>query len=208
MKEKNYMGLISWSKSYCNKPQEMFGTEVKTCNPITLCIDTADEDRTLSHNYYHERSNIVKIEMTPVQWAEFLTSGNSQGVPVTLTYVNGKKMDNVENENIVDQFTKESEKSFDSFEESLKSLKETISNKLAEGKVFTKKEMQEMFNKIDTAQRNCGANVDFVKDSFQENMQNIVTKAKAEVSAFCETKALEYGKDFIKNNIITIGDKK
>ena len=79
-KEEDYMGMISWSK-LSGGARPMFGTEIETANPIRLTISHAEEIRDLSRYWFHPKKKIVEIEMTPIQWAEFLTSGNTSGIP-------------------------------------------------------------------------------------------------------------------------------
>ena len=83
-KTEDYMGMVSWARSCNASSRNLFGTEIKTNNPITLRINKAEEIRDLSRNWYHSLEQIVEIEMSPVQWAEFLTSGNTSGVPCTI----------------------------------------------------------------------------------------------------------------------------
>jgi len=205
--ERNYMGIMSWSRTSCNPAKTMFGTEVKTNNPVSLTISTAEEERSLSSNSYYGKKKIIEVEMTPIQWAEFLTSGNTSGVPVTLVKVNNEFMDKVENNDVIDQFSSETKVAFDAFEESLSELKSTIGKKLDQGKTLTKTELKEMMRSIDIYRKNCRSNVNFVKDCFTEEMTSIVVKARAEISAYCETETRKYGLASIKEKNLTLEDK-
>ena len=49
---------------------------------------------------------------------------------------------------------------------------------------------------------NAISNVDFVKDSFKEDMNNIVGKAKAEFNAYVENRIHEIGIESIKKDSV------
>ena len=189
-RNEDYMGMISWSKSYNASPRNLFGTEIKTDNPITLRISKAEETRNLSRNWYHSLGQIVEIEMSPIQWAEFLTSGNTSGTPCTIRYIGGQRMSDPKETEIFNDYNEEVEEHFDKFKEIEDIVKGAIDSK----KPMGMKDLSSLLNKI----HNAMTNVDFVKDSFKEDMNNIVGKAKAEFNAYVENRIHEIGIEEIK----------
>ena len=189
-RNEDYMGMISWSKSYNASPRNLFGTEIKTDNPITLRISKAEETRNLSRNWYHSLGQIVEIEMSPIQWAEFLTSGNTSGTPCTIRYIGGQRMSDPKETEIFNDYNVEVEEHFDKFKEIEDIVKGAIDSK----KPMGMKDLSSLLNKI----HNAMTNVDFVKDSFKEDMNNIVGKAKAEFNAYVENRIHEIGIEEIK----------
>jgi len=199
-RNEDYMGMISWSKSYNASPRNLFGTEIKTDNPITLRINKAEETRDLSRNWYHSLGQIVEIEMSPIQWAEFLTSGNTSGTPCTIRYIGGQRMSDPKETEIFNDYNEEVEEHFDKFKEIEDIVKGAINSK----KPMEMKDLSSLLNKI----HNAIANVDFVKDSFKEDMNNIVGKAKAEFNAYVENRIHEIGIEEIKKgNVKFLEDK-
>ena len=193
-RKEDYMGMISWSKCCNGSARSMFGTEIKTSNPIKLEICHAEECRNLSSNWYFPRKQIVEIELSPIQWAEFLTSGNTEGVPCTLKYVDGQRMSEPKDTEIFNNYNEEVEEHFDKFKEIEDIVKCAIDSK----KPMGMKDLSSLLNKI----HNAMANVDFVKDSFKEDMNEIVTKAKAEFNAYVENRIHEIGIESIKNDSV------
>lgn len=193
-RNEDYMGMIGWSKSYNSSPRSMFGTEIKTENPITLRISHAEESRNLSRNWYYPQKQIVEIEMSPIQWAEFLTSGNTSGVPCTIRYIGGQKMSEPKDTEIFNDYNEEVEEHFDKFKEIEDIVKGAIDSK----KPMGMKDLSVLLNKIHLAM----ANVDFVKNSFKEDMNKIITKAKAEFNAYVENRIHEIGIETIKNDSV------
>ena len=199
-RNEDYMGMISWSKSYNASPRNLFGTEIKTDNPITLRISKAEETRDLSRNWYHSLGQIVEIEMSPIQWAEFLTSGNTSGTPCTIRYIGGQRMSDPKETEMFNDYNEEVEEHFDKFKEIEDVVKSAIDSK----KPMGLKDLSSLLNKI----HNAIANVDFVKDSFKEDMNNIVGKAKAEFNAYVENRIHEIGiESFKKDSVKFLEDK-
>ena len=199
-RNEDYMGMVSWSKSYNASPRNLFGTEIKTDNPITLKISKAEETRDLSRNWYHSLGQIVEIEMSPIQWAEFLTSGNTSGVPCTIRYIGGQRMSDPKETEIFNDYNEEVEEHFDKFKEIEDVVKSAIDSK----KPMGLKDLSSLLNKI----HNAIAKVDFVRDSFKEDMGKIVGKAKAEFNAYVENRIHEIGiEELKKENIKFLEDK-
>ena len=198
-RNEDYMGMVSWSKSYNASPRNLFGTEIKTDNPITLRISKAEETRNLSKNWYHSLGQIVEIEMSPIQWAEFLTSGNTSGTPCTIRYIGGQRMSDPKETEMFNDYNEEVEEHFDKFKEIEDIVKGAINSK----KPMGMKDLSSLLNKI----HNAMANVDFVKDSFKEDMNNIVTKAKAEFNAYVENRIHEIGIESLKSDAVKFLEK-
>ena len=193
-RNEDYMGMISWSKSYNASPRNLFGTEIKTDNPITLRINKAEETRDLSRNWYHSLGQVVEIEMSPIQWAEFLTSGNTSGTPCTIRYIGGQRMSEPKDTEIFNDYNEEVENHFDKFKDIENIVKDAIDSK----KPMGMKDLNSLLCKI----HNAISNVDFVKDSFKEDMNVIVGKAKAEFNAYVENRIHEIGIETIKKDSV------
>lgn len=206
-KQEDYMGKISWSRVMCSHPQPMFGTEIKTSNPVKIEITNASEERGLNRNWFFTEERIVELEMTPIQWAEFLTSGNTEGVPCTLKFIRGQGiLSEPKVEDVKKVFNNEVEQHFDEIKEDfsvLSSKVKALSMKI--GKTNTK-ELEDLLYKLNM---NITSNMDYIKKSFKEEMTKMVGKAKAEFNAFIETRVHEIGiEELKKGNVSFLEDKK
>lgn len=199
-KKEDYMGMVSWHRNM-GTPKTLFGTEIQS-NPITLTIKRATECRELSRNWYHSDKQLVEIEMSPIQWAEFLTNGNTDGVPCTIVRVEGKQMSEPKVSEIAKQYNQEVEESFDRFDNSFKEIADIIKSTLNENKSMGKRQMEEILHMIDNARHKVVADAKYVKSSFKEDMEEMVTKAKAEFNAYVENRIYEIGVDTIKKDAV------
>lgn len=202
-KQKDYMGIISWSRLNCGSARPHFGTEVKTSHPISLKISTAKESRNLSSNWYFADKRIIEVEMSPIQWAEFLTSGNTTGVPCTLKWLVGKGfMSEPQETTLKEDYNKEVEESFDKFGKSFDKVAKTLKEQIDTNKPMGKKALEELLREIEILKELTTGNIKFVKDSFKEDMSKIVTQAKAEFNAYIENRVHEIGiEEFKKGNV-------
>ena len=203
-KQEDYMGMISWSRISCGSARPHFGTEVKTSHPIRLEISTAKESRELSHNWYFADKRIIEVEMSPIQWAEFLTSGNTTGVPCTLNWLVGKGfMSEPQETKLKEDYNKEVDKAFDKFGDSFDKVAKTLKEQIDTNKPMGKKALEELLREVEILKNLATGNIKFVKDSFKEDMSKIVTQAKAEFNAYVENRIHEIGIEELKKGNVS-----
>ena len=208
-KQEDYMGMISWSRLSCGSAIPHFGTEVKTSHPIRLEISSAKESRDLSRNWYFADKRIIEVEMSPIQWAEFLTSGNTTGVPCTLKWLDGKGFISEPQETTIkEDYNKEVEESFDKFGESFDKVAKTLKEQIDTNKPMGKKALEELLREIGILKELATGNIKFVKDSFKEDMSKIVTQAKAEFNAYVENRVHEIGIEELKKGNVSFLENK
>ena len=206
-KSEDYMGMISWHKN-TGTPKTLFGTEIQS-NPITITIKRATECRELNRNWYLEHGKLVEIEMSPIQWAEFLVSGNTSGVPCTLRWlIKEGYMSEPKAPEIAKQYDDEVKLAFDEFGNSLDKISNLVKSVLDSNKSMTKKQMEELLSIIDVSKHKVVADAEYVKESFKEDMEGMVTKAKAEFNAYVENRVHEIGiEELKKGNVKFLEDK-
>ena len=201
--QKDYMGCISWSRIMCGAPQAMFGSEIKTSNPIHIRIDAA---KIVKHGACDEtilpaNRPYIDIEMTPVQWAEFLTSGAcGEGVPCTVMRIGGKSTSKVEEHSIAEAYDIAVKERFDEFDAGMRRFEKIIETALGEGKALTKTQLKEMLHDMDCFRHNAVANVRYTQTRFKEDMAKVVCKARAEVNAYAERVLVNTGVKCLMND--------
>ncbi len=197
-KREPYMGKIAWSRCDSSRGHRLFGTDVKPLTTICLRINTAVQERNLSNTYIFSDKKIIEIEMSPLQWAEFLTAGNTDGVPCTLKYAEGKRLPEVPNDTQIQHFEDEVQNGFEQFENNLKNIETVLQEFLKEGKPVGKKQLQELLKQVEIYKTNTTSNLKFIQEQFQDTLGKMVVEAKTEVNAFVETKIMETGLNKLK----------
>lgn len=209
VEKKDYMGTISWSKASCGAPQSFFGTEIKSMTPIRIDINEAEKVRDFSRYYYYPRRKIISIELTPVQWAEFLTSPNQySGVPCTITQIYDKRIERPSDSKFKEHYNAEANEAIDNFKKSFDKIGDYLENAIASGKPLGKKALEELLGSVKTLKENTVSNLNFVRDSFEEDMEEITVKAKAEFNAYCENRVNQIGLDAINSGAVQFLENK
>ena len=93
-----------------------------------------------------------------------------------------------------EQYDKELNESFKAFSE----IEDTVKSAIDSGKPMGKKSLESLLWKIHRAV----ADSDFVRKSFKEDMDKIVTKAKAEFNAYVENRMYQIGADAISSDSV------
>lgn len=138
--------------------------------------------------------------MTPSQWAEFLTAGHvDDGVPCTITRLNGKSMSRVEMRNVAEEYGNHINEKFEDFQKGIKRFEDEIEHTLESGKSMGKTQMKELLHFMKCFRENAPANLKYAHDRFREDMANMVVKAKAEINAYAELRLGDYGVKCIMN---------
>lgn len=152
----------------------------------------------LNRDWIHgETTPIIEIEMSMAQFGALVSSfGDGSGVPVTLRYANGKQVQKppyaprtAESLREVEEAT---DRVFDRVADSVASLRKAFNQKA--GRV----EMADQLRKVEWSVESAKPTTRFIAKSFTEHVENVVTKARADIEATAQMAAargIESGED-------------
>ena len=83
-------GMLSVNRVTSSHGISLFQSDLKHRATIRIVLESADRHRDLSHDYVHGRKHLVELEMSLAQWASFVSSMNTSGVPVTIRSLPGQ----------------------------------------------------------------------------------------------------------------------
>jgi len=191
-KEHPSYGVISWSR--CTGGNiTLFGSDVRHNNFISLKISSAIFARDLASDWVHEKRHIVEVYLSPVQFAEFVSSPNTSPVPCTLKYTREEGV--IESDDFepkVETFKKE-------FREDIQEIVERLSNlvikakEVAEAPRAKKSELRELQNMVNRIEVSLKSDMPFVYEQFAKQLSKTVLSAKSEVEAYIEHRIREAG---------------
>lgn len=186
-------GVVGFYRYTSSGGQNFFGSAIKSATGIGLSIKTASRYRHLNNDWIHGEEEVLRVEMSPNQFAELITSMNmGDGVPCTITRLNGKRMEEPPETHIRaqfdDEFKKDVAKTVGDAEEKLKDLK-TLLEKPSLGK----KDREEIFKVVSGIVQHVRGGLPFIQQQFNEAMDKVVTSARAEVESFMEQKIRSLG---------------
>ena len=186
-------GAITITRCDSARGEPLFGSSLKHNHVMTLTVSHASARRSLNEDRHYPTKVIVKVDLSPVQFAEMITSiGRGEGVPCTLRRIGGQSIPAPPYTHKHAQFSKE-------FREDVKEVAERVDEALAfardlRGKATaTKGDRDKLVGMLEMLRQSIGSNLPFVLDQFHEQMSKSVHEAKGEVEAFVQHRIFESG---------------
>ena len=188
--------MVQFSRRH-GDPGRLFGSSLKSHEShVTLKVARAKRIHSLGYDRFHAgtRGDIVELDLSAAQFAELLTTMNvGSGVPCTLRYIEGKRIQDPPDMKL------EVEKVQDSFKQDMKDLAEKCDKDVAdvtallEKKSLNKADREEILKKFYMVMMQVKQNVPFMLEQFEEATGKVVTHAKAEVDAFMTHNVMSEG---------------
>jgi len=176
----------------------LFGSSIAHYNTIRISIKRADKRRHLNSDWFHGKEELIEVELSPSQFADFITSMNmGDGVPCTLRRVAGQQMELCPETNQRQKFEEE-------FKGKVRGATDQMSKIVAEAneildqktlKKADRDSLKEMLNRLMMEVR---SNMPFVQSQFNEAMDQTVREAKGEVEAFVAQRINSLGQSAIE----------
>jgi len=194
--------MIQYSRIQGGTNNELFGSSIKSNNKISLSIHTASVERDLNRDCYFPKNTIIEILMTPNQFSEFITSPNTSGVPCTIIFKDGKRIEGRKFESKRATFEQEIKESLSDLINRTKTFQNKVDDLLNKPNV-TKKDKEELRNQAMMIEQEIRANLPFIQQSFNESMDKTVVEVKSEFEASIDHKLYSLGLEALKENINT-----
>jgi len=179
--------MVQFSRRQGN-PGRLFGSSLKTHESyVTLKVARAERIHSLGRDSYYGglRGDHFEVDLSAAQFAELLTTMNvGSGVPATLRYANGKKVEpppdvRLEVEKVREGFKLDMEELAGRCKDSIREVGE-----LLEKKSLTKADRDAIMSKFRKVMMEVESNTPFMLSQFEEATEKVVSHAKAEVDAF------------------------
>lgn len=182
-------GMLQFSRS-SGGSKSLFGSSIQHRDTITMYLREGEVSRELNRDFYFGGNRIVECEMSYSQFAEAITSMNvGTGVPVTIRYIQGKG--HIEDCPFVDkkkQYEEEFAENIKKANEKANNLLDSVKSMFEEKKSFTKKDKEEILEKINQISMEMNGNREFIYKQFNEQMDKTTLEAKGEIEAFMQNK--------------------
>lgn len=187
-------GQIEVTRCHCSGKTSLYGSSLSQHQTIRVTLYRSQLGRMLNKNWYHTKERLFEIEMSPTQWAEFISSMNiGGGVPCTIRIDSDGQVEpcpEIPTRQLFDSEFRET------VEDSSKKINEAISicADLMNKKTLTKADRNELMEYLNQIKRNLTDAIPFIQQSFTEQMDKTVHEAKGEIEATKEAFLLQYGK--------------
>lgn len=178
-------GMLQFSRIQRGGSTALFGSSIEHQHTIAMRLHTGVVERGLNTDWYFADKQLFEIEMSQTQFAEAISSMNmGSGVPVTIRYIGGKRMEDCPFENKRQQFEQEFKKEMREIAARLSKLTEDAERILKEKKAPTKADKEIILGQIAKLRGEIGGTMPFIQSCFNEQMDKTVLEAKGEVDAF------------------------
>ncbi len=193
-------GMISISRGSSSGKMNLFGSSIQQRSFIQVDISRAILHRNLNRDDYFPHETLIRLYMSPSQFADAITSFNTTGVPCTIEWFNGGHIEEPPYVNKRVQFDEEFEKKMRDITSDSNEFIVKIQEILGKPNIG-KHDREEILKQLSMLKMQIESNVPFIKESFSEQMDQTVIEAKNEVTHLIEEKlkalGLEkYKKDF------------
>jgi len=173
----------------------LFGSDIGHNQRMCIRVHHAELKRDLNHDWIHTTGEIIEVEMSHAQFAQFITSqGKGDGTPCTLRWMKGEGavpgIAKIETKH--DTFRREihdaARKRLESIEKEIAKLGEMIES----GKL-PKKELRELHANLRRQADYLPGTMEFVVKSAEEALEKATSDAKIEVESYIAMTAQRLG---------------
>ena len=172
--EHEAQGLLYLSRMK-TKDMPLVGSSIEHSSVVMLEIKTAFIERELSTDWMHGDKNLIRVVMSPSQFADAITNlNNGSGTPVTIEYVIG---DTALREKPSPPQTR---KKFESdYRKSISNIIKELDDLLETPRLALKTRRH-----IEMIKTRVMSSIPFIEEQFAVQMDKTVTEAKADIEAF------------------------
>ena len=187
-------GLISASRRSSSSNVKLFGSSIQHSQTITITISRARHDRTNGADYIHSENEIIEVEMSQVQFAEFITTMNQgSGIPCTLKHINRERIEEPPYISKADIFQDEFAAGMHNLSIKMQGLVKNTLEILKTKTNLTKGDKEIIIEDIEKLGQELSSNIPHMNNQFTKQMDKTIVEAKGEIEAFLENKIRSTG---------------
>lgn len=173
----------------------LFGSDIGHNQRVCITIHRARLKRDLNHDWIHSDGQIIEVEMSHAQFAQFITSqGKGDGTPCTLRWMKGEGsipgIEKVETKH--ETFRREIH---DAARQRLEHIEKEIAKlgEMIESGKLPKKELREIAAELRRHVQQLPGTMEFVVKSAEEALDKATSDAKVEVESYIAMTAQRLG---------------
>lgn len=186
-------GMISASRMSVGGGAVLFDSDIKHGHTVRITVQRASRKRDLNHDWIHGGGpDLIEVEMSEAQWASFVSSMNTSGVPCTIRATETDH--NVPGLEYAPRLATSMQevkgaaaKTFGEIRAARDAYEQALADKAPA------KERNEKLRTLHYAIENAGSNLTFAARTLVEHTENVVQKARADVEAMVAAEAHRLG---------------
>jgi len=187
-KEHPSYGTLSISKVHGHE-SPCFGSPILQGNTIHITLSQASLTRSLHEDRIYPKKELFRVEMTPQQFTDMLTSPNTgSGTPVTILRVLGEQVEPTPFISKLQQFDAELKHSIKEIHHEAKTGLAQIVELIGKSKL-PQKEKTHITRLVESLNQSIESNLPFLSTIMAEEMDRVVGEAKTVIHAYLNTQA-------------------
>jgi hypothetical protein len=173
-------GLARFNRIHSNPGGVLFQSDVRHGEYIEVTLSTATRKRDLKHDWVRDEQVVAKFAMSMAQFASFVASGGTEGVPVTIEYDHGD-VPGLVMESRLALTTSEVRAAAHAAFDDIAAAEAVYAAALADKAPAAVR--NKALSDLRTAIRNAVPNVDYAARQLTEHAENVAEKLRADVDA-------------------------
>jgi hypothetical protein len=160
----------------------LFATSIENSSFMSVTISECEVTQDLGRNWYMPKKEIVEAWLSPVQYAELISSPNTSGVPCTIRYRTDLGHITPRSIDTITQFAKsELEKSADSIRMKAAKIADEVNEILSKKGSLTKVDRGEIYGLVASLSTDVKSNFKFYEENVHKGIEKAAQEAKAEI---------------------------
>jgi hypothetical protein len=182
--------LITTSHVSSTPGARLFDSEIPHQHYIVVTVKRCTRKRDLSRDWLYPTKVILEMSMSQAQWGAFVSSfGQGGGVPATLNYLLSERVPSAPPESRLHQSHQEVK---DAGTRALAHVQDSFDAFVSAFETQGKKAQRAALSSLESALANAPLNMEFAASSLTEHVENVVTKAQADIDGMVAA-AMERG---------------
>lgn len=169
----------------------LYGSDFKHQHYVTVTIHRSELMRDLARDWAFPKEELIKIEMSEVQWAQFVSSfGQGSGVQCTIERINLERMPRIPHRDEAKLYQTEHDAALS---EAIKHLKDAIDEAEKNTVGLSKTKQDALLKGLREALRKLDDTAPFIAKQFDKHVEKRVERAKTEINAWATSEIMKRG---------------
>jgi hypothetical protein len=192
-------GIASISRIHATPGQVLFQSDLRHSEYIEITLSEASRKRDLKHDWVHPERVLAKFCMSMSQFASFVASAGTEGIPVTISYDHGDRPGLLPESRLAltsAEVRAAAEKAFRDIQAAEAAYEQALAEK-APAAV-----RNQLLRTLRSAIANAAPNVVYASRQLAEHAEDVVEKSRADIEAMIS--AAQAGKTAIDGGFLAI----
>jgi hypothetical protein len=173
-------GLVRFSRIHAAPGQVLFQSDLRHSEYIEITLSEASRKRDLKHDRVHTERVLAKFCMSMSQFASFVASGGTEGVPVTISYDHGDRPGLLPESRLAltsAEVRAAAGKAFQDIQAAEAAYEQALAEKASAAV------RNQLLRTLRSAIANAAPNVDYASRQLAEHAEDVVEKSRADIEA-------------------------